>query len=201
MRVAGITGGIATGKSTVADMFVERGAVRIDADHLAHAAVAPGEPAYQQVIAQFGSEFVRPDGTLDRRALGALVFRDSEARRRLETIIHPYVTQGIQQQLSDLRGRPCPPQLVVVEIPLLFEVGLEWLVDVTITVSAEQPTQLQHLTVRTGLSSDEARLRIAAQMPVQEKEQRANYVIRTDGTLESVQQQVAHIWRELTQRD
>lgn len=197
MRVAGITGGIATGKSTVAAMFEARGATRIDADALAHEAVAPGGPAYHQVVASFGERFVRPDGTLDRRALGALVFRDPDARRRLEAIIHPFVIQAIQDQVEALRRSPAPPPLVVVEIPLLFEVGLEGLVDRTIVVSSEQGTQLQRLTTRTGVPPEEALLRVQAQMPLAEKERRADFVIRNDGSLEALREQVARVWDRL----
>ncbi|NLC57707.1 MAG: dephospho-CoA kinase [Armatimonadetes bacterium] len=197
MRVVGITGGIATGKSTVAAMFAERGAARIDSDELARAAVEPCQPAYHAVVARFGPSYVRPDGSLDRRALGDLVFRDDAARADLEAIIHPQVTRAIQQRLAALRQLPCPPPLVVVEIPLLFEVGLEYLVDKTIAVSSEQRTQLQRLTTRTGLPPDEAMLRIAAQMPRAEKERRADFVIDTDQPLEAVRQEVDRVWRSL----
>lgn len=198
MRVVGITGGIATGKSTVAAMFAEKGAARIDADELARAAVEPCQPAYHDVVARFGKGIVRPDGTLDRQALGAIVFRDPAARHDLEAIIHPHVTRAIQARLAELRHSPNPPPVVVVEIPLLFEAGLEYLVDKTITVTSEQRTQLQRLTTRTGLAPEEAMLRITAQMPLPEKERRADFVIGTDQPIEAVRAEVDRIWRSLT---
>lgn len=197
MRVVGITGGIATGKSTVAAMFKECGAALIDADALSRAAVEPCQPAYHAVVAQFGTGILRDDGTLDRRALGALVFRDAEARRRLEEIIHPHVVQAIQRQLAEWRASPSPPPLVVVEIPLLYEAGLEEMVDTVVVVSSEQATQLQRLITRTGLAPEEAMLRIAAQMPLSEKEARAAHVISTDKPLQAVREEVCKLYEEL----
>lgn len=197
MQVVGITGGIGTGKSTVAAMFESLGAARIDADDLARAAVSPGQPAYQQVVARFGQRFVRSDGTLDRSALAEVVFSDPAARRDLEGIIHPYVIQVIQERIAALRHSPTPPPLLVIEIPLLYEAGLEWLVDKTVVVSSEQQRQQERLMTRTGMTLEQARLRILAQMPLQEKERRADYVIRTDGSLEEVRQQVCRVWDDL----
>ncbi|HHX42038.1 MAG TPA: dephospho-CoA kinase [Armatimonadetes bacterium] len=197
MRVVGITGGIATGKSTVAAMFQECGAALIDADALSRAAVVPCQPAYHAVVAQFGTSVLRDDGTLDRRALGALVFRDAEARRRLEEIIHPHVVQAIQRQLVEWRASPSPPRLVVVEIPLLYEAGLEEMVDTVVVVSSEQATQLQRLITRTGLAPEEAMLRIAAQMPLSEKEARAAHVISTEKPLHAVREEVCKLYEEL----
>ncbi|MBI3945878.1 MAG: dephospho-CoA kinase [Armatimonadetes bacterium] len=196
-RVVGITGGIGTGKSTVAAMFAALGAAGMDADALARAAVAPGCPAYEEIVARFGRRFVRADGTLDRGALADLVFRDADARRDLEGIVHPHVTQALREEIAALRRSPNAPPLVVVEIPLLYEAGLEWLVEKTVVVSSEQGTQLERLKTRTGMTPEQAMLRVAAQMPLQEKERRADYVIRTDGSLEDVRQQVRRVWDDL----
>lgn len=197
MLVIGLTGGIAAGKSTVCAMFAERGAVCLDSDRLAHEAMEPGRPAYQEIVQRFGPSVVGPDGVLNRRALGALVFRDDAARRELEAIIHPRVIEAVQERVAALRAAPEPPPLVVVEIPLLFEAGLEWLVDKTIVVAAEQGIQLQRLTSRSGLSPEEAMLRIKAQMPSGEKERRADFVIHTDMPLDAVRKQVDCIWQAL----
>lgn len=200
MRVVGITGGIGTGKSTVAALFEARGAARLDADVVARDVVAPGKPAYYEVLAIFGEQYARPDGSLDRAALAELVFRDPDARRTLEAIIHPRVTQAIQEHLIALQQQNEPPAVVVVEIPLLYEAGLDWLVDETVVVSSEQRTQVERLKTRTGMSSEQARLRIAAQMPLAEKERRADHVIRTECSLAEVRRQVDRVWHDLMAR-
>ena len=179
----GLTGGIATGKSTVADLLVAEGAAVIDADLIAREVVRPGQDAYREVVGHFGKGVVATDGTLDRKALGRLVFSDTEARRRLEAILHPRIRARAEDTLRELAARPAEmrPALVVEVIPLLFESGLEARFEEVWVVACPDEVQRARLAGRDALEADEVAARIAAQAPLAEKIRRADRIILNDG--------------------
>jgi len=180
MILVGLTGGVATGKSTVAKMFKECGAVVIDADELAHEVVKPGTPAWREIVAFFGKTVLNQDRSLNRQALGSIVFRNPKKRRQLERIIHPRVARE-QARLTKQAARADPTAVVIYDVPLLFEAGIDTRVDKTLVVTADRETQLARLKKRNGMSRVEAIRRIRSQMPLSKKVRLADIVI--DGTL------------------
>ena len=195
MRVLGLTGGIGSGKSTVSGMFAALGADVIDADQLAREVVEPGRPALAQIVAAFGSEMLLPDGSLDRARLGALIFRDPQARARLNALTHPPIRERLWEEVA---ARSVRPGVLILDIPLLYENGGTGLVEAVIVVWVDRKTQLQRLVERSGLSLEEAEGRIASQMPLDEKRQRADHVIDNRGSPEATQRQVAAIYARYT---
>ena len=180
MILVGLTGGIATGKSTVAGMFKRYGAVVIDADVLAREVVEPGKPAWREIVKAFGKTVLNPDRTLNRPALGTKVFGHPAKLRQLEHMIHPRVARK-QRRLTRQAARKDPNAVVIYDVPLLFEAGIDTRVDTTIVVTADRETQIARLKQRNGLSRAEALRRIKSQMPLAEKRRRADYTL--DGTL------------------
>ncbi|MDI3462235.1 MAG: Dephospho-CoA kinase [Nitrospira sp.] len=179
MMLVGLTGGVATGKSTVAKMFRQCGAVVIDADELAREVVRPGKPAWREIVMAFGKSILHPDRTIDRHALGAIVFHDKKNLRRLERIIHPRVARE-QAKLAKRAERKDPKAIVIYDVPLLFEADIDKRVDKIIVVTADRDTQIARLRKRNGLSRSEALRRIRNQLPLAKKRRLANYVL--DGT-------------------
>jgi dephospho-CoA kinase len=192
MRLIGMTGGIATGKSTVDAMLADRGAAVIDADELAREVVLPGEPALAEVAQRFGGDMLRPDGTLDRPRLGAVVFADPDARRDLERITHPRITALMQERITQALAGPAP--LVVVDIPLLFENGRESLFEGVVLVYAPREVQIRRLGERNGLDADAAAQRLAAQLPIDEKRDRATWIIDNSGDVDATAAAVDRWW-------
>jgi dephospho-CoA kinase len=186
-RIA-LTGGIATGKSYVREQFERLGVPTIDSDRLSRDAVAPGTPGLARVVERFGRGVLRPDGSLDRQKLAGIVFADADARVALEAIIHPEVRRRTDEWFSSLD--PSTYAFAVADIPLLFEVGRERDFDTVVVVASRPETQVQRVMARDGVSEQEARQRMAAQLPIEEKVRRADYVIRTDGTFEDTDRQV-----------
>ncbi|MEK7349818.1 MAG: dephospho-CoA kinase [Nitrospirota bacterium] len=180
MILVGLTGGVATGKSTVAKMFMRCGAVVIDADELARDVVKPDKPAWRQIVRTFGKTVLNPDRTLNRRELGAVVFGNRTKLRRLEHIIHPRVARE-QARLTNQAARTDPQAVVIYDVPLLFEAGIDKRVDHTIVVTADRETQIARLKKRNGLSQAEAIRRIRSQIPLSKKIRLADIVV--DGTL------------------
>lgn len=180
MIVIGLTGGVATGKSTVAKMFQQCGAIVIDADLLARQVVEPGKPAWRAIVKTFGKTVLSPDRSLNRHMLGAIVFRHPAKRRALEAIIHPRVARE-QARLTRQAARQDPHAVVIYDVPLLFEADIDKRVDTTIVVTADRPTQISRLKKRNGLSRADALHRINSQMPLAKKVRRADHVL--DGTL------------------
>ncbi|HEX5646516.1 MAG TPA: dephospho-CoA kinase [Nitrospira sp.] len=180
MILVGLTGGVATGKSTVAAMFTRCGAVVIDADAVAREVVAPGKPAWRDIVTVFGGGVLNPNRTINRSALGAIVFRNKAKRQRLERIIHPRVAQE-QMRLTRAAAKKDPHAVVIYDVPLLFEAGIDKRVDKTIVVTADRETQIARLKRRNGFSRAEALRRIRSQMPLANKVARADYVL--DGTM------------------
>ncbi len=180
MILVGLTGGIATGKSTVAKMFKQCGAVIIDADRLAREVVEPARPAWRAIVKTFGRTVLNSNRTVNRHALGYIVFRNRAKLRQLERIIHPRVAQ-LQAQLTRQAARKNPKAVVVYDVPLLFEIGADKRVDRIIVVTADEATQLTRLRIRNGLSRAAALQRIRNQMLLSNKVRRADYVL--DGTM------------------
>jgi dephospho-CoA kinase len=180
MILVGLTGGVATGKSTVAEMFKQCGAVVIDADQLARDVVEPGKPAWREIVKTFGKTILNPDRSLNRQALGSIVFRHPAKRRALEHIIHPRVARE-QTKLTKQAARIDPHAVVIYDVPLLFEAGIDKRVDHTIVVTADRNTQIARLKKRNDLSRPEALRRIRSQMPLAKKVRRADHVL--NGTL------------------
>jgi len=187
---AALTGGIATGKSHVLAAFARLGVPTIDADTLAHGAIAAGTPGAAAVMARFGGRIRLADGSIDRRALGAIVFNDVAARRDLEAIVHPAVYGAIDRWFQDQAGAI---DLAVADIPLLFETAHEGDFDVVIVAACPAEEQLRRVMERDRLSESDARSRITAQLPLDEKIRRANYVVWTTGTAEETERQVREI--------
>ncbi len=194
MRVV-LTGGIATGKSHVLERLAAAGVPTSDADRWAHDAIAPGGPAWQDVRDRFGPEVIDADGRVDRRRLGAIVFADDAARADLNAIVHPRVRSAISDWFDELERRPTH-RFGVVAIPLFFESARTESFDRVIVTACERSAQVARVVAR-GFSRDEAERRIAAQLPTEEKVRRADYVIRTDGTLDDTDRQVDALYREL----
>lgn len=179
MILVGLTGGLATGKSTVANMFRACGAIVIDADELAREVVQPGKPAWRDIVRRFGKSVLNSDGTINRQKLGQTVFHDRTKLRRLERIVHPRVARE-QARLTKQAAKQDPDAVVVYDVPLLFEAAIDKRVDMVIVVSADQKTQLARLKKRNGLTPAEALRRIRSQIPLAMKRRRADYVL--DGT-------------------
>ena len=194
MRLIGLTGGIGSGKSTVARMLVGRGAALVDADLLAREVVEPGTPALAEIAAEFGPGVILADGRLDRTALGEMVFGDAARRERLNQITHPRVGSLMQERIA--AGLQSSAPLVVVDIPLLFETARQGLFEGVMLVWTPPQAQLTRLVVRDGWDEDEARQRVAAQMPIDEKRALATWVIDNSGSLADTERQVDAWWRE-----
>lgn len=195
LKVFGLTGGIGSGKSTAAALFRERGVPIVDADELAREAVALGSAGLAQVQAAFGPQILGPDGNLDRKKLGALVFADAQARSRLNGITHPIV-----RQLSQERFRALDEQgvsLAGYDVPLLFEVGLDSVLRPIVVVTAREATQLERILARDAISEEAARERLAAQLPLADKQKRADYVLYNNGTLPALAAQVDAVLEKL----
>jgi len=193
LKLIGLTGGAGSGKSTVSAMFKEVGATVIDADDAAHAVYEPGSPGFESVVREFGPEYVR-DGRIDRARLGQLVFNDEDARHRLNAIVHPLVREWMAARTAE--AIEAGAEVVVQDVPLLFENGLERLYSTTVLVYVPETLQVKRLVEGRGLSEDRARAMIASQMPIDEKRGLAAHVIDNSGSREATHEQLDRIWRE-----
>jgi dephospho-CoA kinase len=196
LRVA-LTGGIATGKSYCLAQFAKLGAATIDADHLARQAVEANSPGLAEVVERFGAAILRPDGSLDRPALARLVFMDGAARADLEALIHPRVYRAIRDWAANL---PAATRIAMADIPLLFETGHIHDFDTVVVCACSAAEQLRRLMVRDGLAEPDARARLAAQWPIEEKITRAQHVIRTDGSYADTDAQIEATYQALSAR-
>lgn len=197
MLLIGLTGNIASGKSTVAQLLSERGATIIDADILSRRAVERGTPAYHEIVARWGSSIVAPDGHLDRAALRRVVFSDHQQLEELNGIVHPEVETLRDRLVAEARRRG--DRIVVCDIPLLFERHMTDRFDRIILVDAPRPVRLDRLVKDRGLRETEAMDMIAAQMPAELKRARADVLIANEGTLTKLEQRVQEIWTALLQ--
>ena len=196
MILIGLTGGVATGKSTVAAMFRQCGAVVIDADALAHEVVRPGTPGWREIIRRFGRSILQADQTLNRQALGQIVFGNRAKLRQLEAIIHPRVARE-QIRLTREAARKDRQAVVVYDVPLLFEAGIDKRVDKVVVVTADQRTQIARLKKRNGLSRPEALRRIRNQMPLAKKIRMADYILNGTKDQKSLARDVAKLYQSL----
>jgi dephospho-CoA kinase len=196
MLIVGLTGGLATGKSTVARLFRECGAIVLDADVLARQVVQPGKPAWRDIVRHFGRGVLRPDQTLDRKRLAGIVFADRAKLRRLNRIVHPRVAREQAKFTSEL-ARKDPHAMVVYDAPLLIEAGAYKRMDQIIVVTADQATQIARLQSRNHLPRSEALRRIQAQMPLAKKRQLADYILDGTQPIGSLRSSVACIYKQM----
>lgn len=194
--ITGLTGSIATGKSTVSKMLAERGAVIVDADKIVRQVQEQGRPAWRDIVAEFGEEILLPSGELDRPKLGAIVFSDEAKRQRLNEIVHPRVREERDRQTRAALEQN-PQAVVIWDIPLLIETGIYKEVDKTIVVYVDRETQYKRLLERDELPPEQAEKRIASQMPIDEKKAYADYLIDNRGSLEETLAQVNRVYEEL----
>ncbi|MBT3259692.1 MAG: dephospho-CoA kinase [Deltaproteobacteria bacterium] len=194
--VAGLTGVIASGKSTVSTKLAELGAKLIDFDLIARQVVEPGRPAYNDVLKYFGTQVCQEDGTLDRKKISDIVFKDMEKRKKLEDFTHPRIYEEFFRQLAEF-GKEDPASIVIVDIPLLVELNLMYLFEKIIVVSVSPKTQKERLMERDGIDEEEASRIIASQLPVKEKKGFADWVIENGGSKEDTLDQVALLFEEL----
>jgi dephospho-CoA kinase len=192
--VIGLTGGIASGKSTVATILRELGAPVVDADVLARQVVEPGQPAYQDIVREFGNDVLGTDGTIDRKKLGERVFGDPAARARLNAITHPRIGAAGQAEIARHVAAGAP--VVIYEAALIVENGLHRALDGLVVVSASPEAQLARTVARDGLGEDAARARLAAQLPLADKLAAATHVVDNSGTIEATRAQVVALWKD-----
>lgn len=194
MRIIGLTGGIASGKTSVAKLLERLGAPVVDADQLAREVVEPGERALAQIAESFGNGVLNTDGSLNRAALGEIVFADPEKRRKLESITHPAIKERAQEKLARLKAAGAKIAFYVA--PLLIEAGITSRVHEVWVVYLDHETQLARLMARDGLSREAALSRIASQMPMEEKKRLGRVVIDNRGSREDLEAEVLRVWRE-----
>ncbi|HIY65948.1 MAG TPA: dephospho-CoA kinase, long form [Candidatus Agrococcus pullicola] len=199
MTLIGLTGGIAAGKSTVAERFREHGAYVLDADQQARDVVAPGSPALEGIRARFGEDVVDADGRLDRAKLGSIVFAEEGARSDLEAITHPAIRDLTEERIAEIRQRD-PDAVVVYDVPLLVEANVQLPFAAVVVVHAAAAERLRRLVELRGMSREEAERRIGSQATDEERLAIADYVVDADGSLDATIRDADRVWRELTAR-
>lgn len=197
MLLVGLTGGIGSGKTTVAKLLADRGAVVVDADELARQALEPGSRAYQRVLGLFGPEIVGPDGQLDRAAIAAIVFSDEEKRQGLESITHPEVFRLLAEAVEWNRATD---NVVVFDAPLIIETGFHEACDVVVVVIAPEEQRIERVMRERGMTAADASVRIAAQTGAAEREAAADVIIENDGDLAALEDRVGELWADLAAR-
>ena len=195
MKVIGLTGGIGSGKSTVARFLAELGAVIINADEVGHEVFQPGTGAWREVVAAFGQQIVTQDNVIDREKLGTIVFKDAKARAKLNRIMHPPIYKMVKAQIDQCRRQGVG--VVVLEAPLLLEASWTSLVDEVWVTAATETTVLERLRGRTGLSESASLARIRSQLPAEERIKHADVVIDNDGNLDELKAKVKELWQKL----
>ena len=200
MLIVGLTGGIASGKSTIADMFKREGAYIIDIDMISRDVVKPGKPAWQDVIHIFGKEVLNEDQTLNRKKVGDIVFSDAEKRKKLEEIIHPKITAETLMKINEIAKKD-NQAIVIIDIPLLIETDKQDTVNKVVLVYTSPQGQIERLVKRDGLSLEDAHKRLTSQMPIENKKKYAHYIINNEEPLKEVQKRVKEIFRELKKEE
>lgn len=198
MDVYGLTGGIGSGKSAAAELFEERGIPVVSADELSRVVVTPGSEGLQAVVAAFGEGVLAENGELNRRKLGSLIFKDPALRQRLESILHPRIRDRFQDVLAMLRATG--HALVIYEVPLLFETGLDKQVKAVILVSAPEPVRIARVAARDRLTEAEVRARLAAQLDEASRRARSHFILENDGDLAHLERQIDELLPKLRQR-
>lgn len=192
--ILGLTGGIACGKSTVASMLMQRGAILIDADVIAREVVEPGTYTLEELTKQFGSHILNSDGTINRKELGSIVFADESKRKVLNAIMHPSIRSEMKSRMERYELSE-PDKLIVVDIPLLYESGLDNMFKEVMVVYVPEEVQLQRLMERDGYSHADAEARLQAQMPIEDKKKLSDVLIDNSGTLKATEAQVEAFWK------
>lgn len=198
-RKIALTGGIATGKSTVAKMFAELGALILDADEMARRVVRPGEECLRKLEELLGKEYFGPDGTLDRRKLRERIIGDASCRARVNALLHPAIMNGMEAEWQEA-VRLLPGRMVIFDIPLLFEIGMSKRFDVVVLAYAPREIQIQRLSARDGLTREEAEKTLLIQLPIETKKDASDIIIDNTGDIAETQRQVKDAWRELERR-
>jgi dephospho-CoA kinase len=196
MLNVGLTGGISTGKTTIARMLLEKGACLIDFDALAHDVQLPETDVWREIVETFGQDILAPDNTIDRNKLGAIVFSDPTKLQRLNEIVHPAVFREWQKRLQQIESVQ-PDAIVLSDIPLLIEIGAQDRVDMVLLVYISIDEQMERLIQRNGYSREYAEKRISSQMPIEKKVQYARIVINNQGSLDQAKVRVENVWQEL----
>ncbi len=196
MKVIGLTGNIASGKSVVASMLEDLGAKVIDADYIARKVVEPNQAAWKEIVQSFGKNILNPDNSINRKELGEIIFNDNEKRKMLNDITHPKIIQRVREAVKTYKNENV--KVVIIEAALIVEKGgLKDLIEKLIVVTSDEASQIERLTKRNNLSKEEALSRINSQMPTLEKAQYADYIIDNSGTTDKTQDQVKSIWKEI----
>ncbi len=196
MLIVGLTGGIGSGKSTVAEMFKDEGAHVIDFDYLARLVVEPDKPAWRDIIDYFGPEILSPDKTLNRSALADIVFSDDENRKALEGFTHPRIFKERDVLIREIKKKD-PFSIVIIDVPLLFELSSSKKFDKVILVYVPRSIQFKRLTKRDGLTKEELEKRFKSQIPIEEKRSLSDYIINNEGKLNNTRDQVRKVMNEL----
>ena len=196
MLIVGLTGGVASGKTAVSEVLKEEGADIIDADQIARELVQPHGPAWNELVRTFGEEILQGDGSIDRKKLADRVFVDPNQRKLLNQILHPLITEEMDRRTREI-GQKNPEAIVVIDAPLLIEVGYHRRADKVMVVVSTQAEQIERLKVRDGINSEEALRILSSQMPVEEKVKLADFVIRNEGSLAEVRERAKEVFREL----
>jgi dephospho-CoA kinase len=198
--VAGLTGGIATGKSTVSAALEDAGAIVIDADEIAREVVKKGQPALQSIVDCFGKQILQPNEEIDRARLADIIFKDEKQKLKLNSIVHPYVIDETARRLEEIKKQR-PDAIVILDVPLLFEAGMLEGLDEVIVVYIPEHIQLKRLTDRDHLSAEEAFSRIRSQMPIEEKKNRATIVIDNSHSRGATRRQAMEVFRRLLKKN
>lgn len=196
LKVIGVTGGLCTGKTTVARFFAELGAEVLDADEIAHQVMRPDEKPWEEIVDAFGEDVLDNDRTINRKRLAKIVFESREALERLEGIVHPAVIGEIQKSLIQIKAKKSA-SFVVIDAPLLIEAGLDKIVDELVVVKVSQGKQIERTVSFGRITRDQAMKRIAYQLPLTKKIEKADYVIDNSGSLDQTRRQVERIWRKI----
>ncbi len=198
--IVGLTGGIVSGKSTVAQMFRQLGAEIVDADKIARSIVEPGEKTWKNIVHYFGKEILKNNQEINRKELARIVFTDKEKLEKLNKITHPEIVVIIKSKIEEMRSKDSPDGAIcIIEVPLLFEANLEGMMDKIIVVYLNREEQIKRLLIRNSLNQEEAINRIDSQIPLEKKLQKADYVIDNCTSLSHTRIQVKQIWQELKQ--
>ncbi len=199
MIIAGLTGGIATGKSTVSSILREAGAIIIDADAIARDAVEKNLPAWHEIVRIFGKEVLLPDGEIDRACLGDIIFRDSSKKEILNKIVHPHVIQKVAELIEEI-GEESPDSIVILDVPLLIEAEMHKGLEDVILVYTPEQIQIKRLIERDGISDEEALLRVRSQMPIEKKREFATIIIDNSGTIEATKKRALEVFDGLKKK-
>jgi dephospho-CoA kinase len=201
MYIIGLTGGIASGKSSVAEFLKAKADAVIDADEIAKDVMAPGTDAYERLVEKFGTSIIGSNGRIDRPGLGNIVFSDRPSLEFLNGLTHPLIIKRIEETLQTMRQNPRGPKTLILRAPLLIEVGMTGMVDTVVLVVADERTKIDRLIKYRGLTEEKARDRIRSQLPDEQKFKFADHVVTNNGTKSDLQLEVDRLWRKIAESD